>query len=165
MAAGRWWTGTKAGESINSQAGANPVGVALESVPINGANRSAPLGFEDKSQFHGSVLELRDALSASGVNDATIGVRGSSVTGSSFKTGTPFGPKSDIDFFVESGQLTEAYKPSRNIPGFIHPNKIMNDYPLLSQWSEKWTGVLGRDVTPGAFQPGTLPQHPAIIAR
>jgi hypothetical protein len=77
----------------------------------------------------------------------------------------PFGAASDIDFFVESGQLTQGCKTSRNIPGFVHPEKILNDYPLLNGWTQKWTEILGREATPGAFQPGTLPQSPAILVK
>ncbi|MDO3559512.1 hypothetical protein [Ralstonia pseudosolanacearum] len=101
----------------------------------------------------------------SGSKDATIGVRGSSVTGRSLTKGTPFGPQSDIDFFVESRQLTDGYSTSKNIPGFVHPNKILPDYPLLQDWAESWTKTLGRDVTPGAFVPGTLPKQPSIIVK
>jgi hypothetical protein len=101
----------------------------------------------------------------SGVTDATVGVRGSSVTGVSLTKGTPFGPQSDIDFFIESKQLTDGYTTSKNIPGFVHPGKILPDYPLLQDWSTTWTNTLGRDVTPGAFVPGTLPTQPTIVVR
>ncbi|GLR14009.1 hypothetical protein GCM10007907_27990 [Chitinimonas prasina] len=139
--------------------------VPSKGVPINGATRTTPLGFNQEPQFLNAAQELQDALKASGINDATIGVRGSSVTGYSLTKGTKFSPQSDIDFFVESGQLTEAYKTSKNIPGFVHPNKILPDYPLLQDWAAKWTNTLGRDVTPGAFVPGTLPGQPSILVK
>ena len=85
------------------------------------------------------------------------------MTGYSFRTGAPIGPQSDIDFFIESEQLTDGYSTSQNIPGFVHPGKILPDYPLLQQWPTKWTNVLGRDVTPGAFVPNTVPNQPAIL--
>jgi hypothetical protein len=137
----------------------------LEGVPINGATRTVPLGFNPPEQFTTAAQQLQDALVRSGVTDATVGVRGSSVTGVSLTKGTPFGPQSDIDFFIESRQLTEGYKTSKNIPGFVHPGKILPDYPLLQDWSTTWTNTLGRDVTPGAFVPGTLPSQPSIVVR
>ena len=53
----------------------------ITTVPINGATRSVPLGFKDDAQFLQAARELQDALKSSGINDATVGVRGSSVTG------------------------------------------------------------------------------------
>lgn len=134
-------------------------------VPINGATRTVPLGFNLPKQFTTAAQQLQDALVRSGVTDATVGVRGSSVTGVSPRKGTLFGPQSDIDFFIESRQLTDGYRTSKNIPGFVHPGKILPDYPLLQDWSTTWTKTLGRDVTPGAFVPGTLPSQPTIVVR
>ncbi|WP_157768638.1 hypothetical protein [Burkholderia ambifaria] len=142
-----------------------PESPSLTSVPINGATRTVPLGFMSERRFVAAAQELQNALVKSGITDATIGVRGSSVTGYSLTKGTPFGPRSDIDFFVESRQLTDGYRASRNIPGFVHPNKILPDYPLLQDWAARWTSTLGRDVTPGAFVPGTLPSQPSIVVR
>jgi hypothetical protein len=157
---------------VGSRFFANKVGnigaedvITAKSIPINGSSRNFPLGFEAETQFHGAALELSSALKSSGIMDATVGVRGSSVTGVNYSTGQTFRPTSDIDFFIESGQLTEGYKASRTIPGFVHPDKVLRDYPLLSDWSQKWKGILGRDITPGAFQPGTLPPHPAILVK
>ncbi|WP_242628949.1 LysM peptidoglycan-binding domain-containing protein [Xanthomonas oryzae] len=151
-----------------SQGGISSVigaGSGITGVPINGATRNVPLGFSPSEQFIAAAQQLQDALVQSGVTDATVGVRGSSVTGSSSIKGTQFGPQSDIDFYVESHQLTDGYSTSKNIPGFVHPRKILPDYPLLQDWSTKWTGILGRDVTPGAFVPGTLPVVPSIVVK
>ncbi len=128
-----------------------------------------PLGFKDEPQYHQCMSELEDALAEEGVTDATIGVRGSAVTGQSSKGG-PFrwvaeGGKapSDVDVFVESEQLTRGLSESKSIPGFVHPNKVMAEHPALEQWSAKWSGELGREITPGAFKPGTVPEGPKII--
>jgi hypothetical protein len=67
-------------------------------------------GFASAEQFGQANAELTQALEARGVTDATIGVRGGSVTGASFRTGEPFGPVSDIDFYAESEQLTNGLK-------------------------------------------------------
>lgn len=92
-----------------------------------------------------------------------MGVRGSSVLGHSPRKGTTFGPQSDIDFFVESAKLTQGYSTSKNIPGFVIPKKILPDYPALQDWSKTWSSTLKRDVTPGAFVPGTVPNEAAIL--
>lgn len=138
---------------------------SLIGVPINGATRTVPLGFNPETQFTAAAQDLLDVLTQSGITDATIGVRGSSVTGFSLTKGTVFGPQSDIDFFIESRQLTDGYTTSKNIPGFVHPNKILTDYPLLRDWSTNWTSTLGRDVTPGVFLPGKLPIQPSIVVK
>jgi hypothetical protein len=64
-----------------------------------------------------------DAMAENGINDATVGVRGSSVTGfggnpRSPTFGQPFGLSSDIDLFVESSDVVSAFK---NQPNFVHP--------------------------------------------
>ena len=130
----------------------------------NAAKTAVPRGFASAEQFGQASAELRTALQSNGITDATIGVRGSSVTGTSFKTGQPFGPASDIDFFVESGQLTNGLKTSSSIPGFVHPDKVMKAFPDLRAWSESWSSTLGRPISPGGFVPGTVPSHPTIIA-
>ena len=141
--------------------GANSVG--LTATPVNGATRTVSLGFQSEVQQAQAIQELQGALNASGITDATIGVRGSSVTGSSYRTGAPFRPASDVDTFIESAQLTEGLSTSKKIPGFVHPDKIMDAYPLLGQWATDWSKILGRDITPGAFTLGNVPNHPAII--
>jgi len=138
---------------------------AERAVAINGAPRSVPLGFQSESHFLNAADELYSALRASGIDDAVIGVRGSSVTGQSWRTGKPFGAKSDIDFFIESSRLTDGYLTSPNIPGFVNPKPILRDYPLLRDWSNKWQIDLGRKITPGGFVPGTVPSQPAILIR
>jgi len=90
-----------------------------------------------------------------------IGVRGSSVTNSSSKGG-PFRVQaenemkpSDIDVFVEFSDNI-VINSSKNIPGFIHPNKLFKQYPALQKWSDDWSKILGREITPGGFKPGTF---------
>ncbi|HTA93505.1 MAG TPA: hypothetical protein VK745_28195, partial [Polyangiaceae bacterium] len=105
--------------------------------------------------------ELAAALESSGVTDASIGVRGSSVTGTSF-TGEPFGPKSDIDFFAESEQLTAGLRTSTSIPGFVHPDRVSKAFPEVADWADRWTNELGRPVSLGGFVPGTVPDSLSI---
>ena len=148
-----------------------PEGVGLNrtagGVPINGATRNVPLGFESESQFLTASKELNDVMSAHGINDAIVGVRGSSVTGfggnpKSPTFGQPFGPTSDIDLFVESAVAVNAFKKQ---PGFVHPDKMINAFPGLDVWSQRWSDILGRPVSPAAWKPGARPPTPAILVK
>src|SRR5215213_4839307 len=63
-----------------------------------------------------------------GVQDARIGVRGSSVTGESRKGGSfrwSGSDPSDVDFFIESQTLAEGLRTSNNIERFVHPDRVM----------------------------------------
>jgi RHS repeat-associated protein len=118
--------------------------------------RTVPLGFASGQQFRQATAELEMALEKSGITDASIGVRGSSVIGISSETAAPFSAASDIDFFVESSQLTEGFQTSRNIPGFVHPDKISSSFDAIAEWSQIWSENLGRSVSVGGFRPGTV---------
>lgn len=137
---------------------------SLERTVVSAASaaETLPRGFANAGQFGQATAELEMALAKSGITDASIGVRGSSVTGVSFRTGKPFGPASDIDFFVESRQITEGLTTSPNIPGFVHPNKIGASFDPIAEWSQIWSENLGRKVSVGGFQPGTVPVGPVI---
>ncbi|WP_207306760.1 hypothetical protein [Xanthomonas oryzae] len=139
----------------------------FDGVPINGATRNVPLGFESEAQFHVAAQELMDVMVENGINDATVGVRGSSVTGVSSNPrsenfGKPFGPSSDIDMFIESAEVTSAFKKQ---PNFVHPDRMIDAYPSLDAWSLKWSNILGRPISPAAWKPGALPSTPAIMVK
>jgi RHS repeat-associated protein len=123
-----------------------------------------PRGFKSAEQFEQATQELSQALTESGINDASIGVRGSSVTGASSK-GVPFDSirKSDIDFFVESKQLTQGLKTQPNIPGMVHEDKISKAFAPIANWSQRWTLILGRKVGVAGFQPGMGPAGNGVI--
>ena len=145
-----------------------PLGNAsVAGVPINGATRNVPLGFESESQFLSAAKQLQDAMRANGITDATVGVRGSSVSGfggnpRSPTFGKPFGPTSDIDLFVQSAQAVGQFK---NQPNFIHPDKVIDAFPNLESWSQTWSDILGRPVSPAIWKPGALPSTPAILVK
>ncbi|MDU9413779.1 hypothetical protein [Pseudomonas sp. zfem005] len=101
------------------------------------------------------------ALKESGLECQSIGVRGSSITNPSSKCGSfrfdaQDGMKpSDIDVFIDLSKDI-AISSSENISGFIHPNKLFKRYPALKAWSDKWSKILGREITPGGFKLGTF---------
>ncbi len=43
-----------------------------------------------------------------------------------------------------------------NAGGFVHPDKLLKNFPELKNWSEKWGKILGREITPGGWNPGAL---------
>ncbi|RZJ57565.1 MAG: hypothetical protein EOO55_03110 [Hymenobacter sp.] len=120
-----------------------------------------PAGFPDAETFARAGEELKAALKESGLEYKAIGVRGSSVTGLSSKGGSfrltaQNGLKaSDVDTFIDLSKEVDLTS-SKSIPGFIHPDKLLKRYPALKEWSRKWSRELGREITPGAFMPGTF---------
>lgn len=56
----------------------------------------------------------------------------------------------DEDIPVSGGQAR---------PDFIHPDKLMQRYPALREWSEKWSKVLKREITPAAIKPKKPPTN------
>jgi RHS repeat-associated protein len=118
-----------------------------------------PLGFKNAEQFAQARAELAEAVSESGFLDASVGVRGSSITGLS-RSGLPFGAGSDIDFFFESRQLPLVLRASTNIGSFFHPRIIGAIYPAIGSWGQRWSGILGRKVSAGAFWSGMIPVGP-----
>ena len=112
--------------------------------PPEGTPRDYPLGFESRRLFHRLAKQLKRAA---GVQDAIVGVTGSSTSGVSYKTGEPFGPASDIDFFIVSDELA-AQVPRR----FVRPNELIDMgatlyFDELRRFEELATQELGRKVT------------------
>ena len=149
---------------VKAEAGALVKAEARQAAGSGLAGKAAeklPRGFTSSEQFSQAGRELSDALKKSGIEVSQTGVRGSSVTGVSSKGGafrevpTDNLKASDIDAFVELISPMNV-RTSSKIPGFIHPDKLMKRYPALQEWSEKWTKLLGREITPAGFQPGTF---------
>jgi hypothetical protein len=150
---------------LRKQAEKPPVSTADDKAPVKVPPRKYPYGFKDEAQYRRAMNELNEALKKSGIDDANIGTRGSAVSGISSKGGPfridtdpPLKP-SDIDVFIESKKLTDGIKTSANIPGFAHPERVMDKYPALREWSNRWSSILGREITPGGFRPGTVPTN------
>jgi len=124
-----------------------------------------PKGFANSKQFAEVGSELKAALEKAGIKFRRIGVRGSSVTNISSKGGafreTAIGnlKASDIDVFVEFSKQSGL---KANSAGFVHPDKLFKQFPELKEWSEKWGEILGRDITPGGWNPGAL-KDPNVI--
>lgn len=154
----------QAGDALANCSGANCVrafGIAALAVATDGESGAVPLGFKSAEQFGQACSELCSVLSEAGISDATVGVRGSSVTGSNFETGAPFGESSDIDFFVVSGELTDGLRT--NSYGMVGPWAVEANYPGIAAWSDNWSGILGRDVSVAGF--ANMPPGPVILGK
>ncbi|HEY4063621.1 MAG TPA: RHS repeat-associated core domain-containing protein, partial [Puia sp.] len=123
-----------------------------------------PRGFKDAEQFSKVGEELTEALNKSGIKFKEIGVAGSSVTGVSSKGGefreiAENGMKaSDIDVFIVLDEDIPIKGGVRR-PDFIHPDKLLKQYPALREWSEKWSEILKREITPAAIKPEKPPTN------
>jgi RHS repeat-associated protein len=129
---------------------------------ISEVAKEIPHGFTGPEQFGAAKSDLHAALAQHGVTDAQVGVRGSAVTGVGFKSGKAFGPHSDIDFFVESDQLVSGLPTSQKVPGMVKPEVLMDKFPALQSWSDRWSETLGREVSPAGFGKGSVPEGPQI---
>ncbi|WP_240619277.1 RHS repeat domain-containing protein, partial [Chitinophaga costaii] len=156
-----WDLAQKAGKGDEKAIGAIGFEVVLFALPVGEEAKVAsviPRGFKNAAQFAKVGEELSIALDKSGIKYKEIGVRGSAVSGISSKGGfwresAMNGlPASDIDVFVT---LEEDIPVSGglNRPQFIHPDKMIKAYPELKAWSQKWTNILGREITPAADKP------------
>lgn len=74
--------------------------------------RSVPLGFPNPDSFASFGRQLYAGLTAAGYPDVYAAMRGSAVTGESFRTGVPFdaGRRSDLDVAIASSSLFQRAK-------------------------------------------------------
>ena len=123
-----------------------------------------PRGFKDAEQLTKVGEELVEALNKSGIKFKEIGIAGSSVTGVSSKGGefreiANNGMKaSDIDAYIILDEDIPVSGGAKR-PDFIHPEKLMKKYPALREWSEKWSDILKREITPAAIKPKKPPTN------
>jgi len=145
--------------------GKSPDAARLSAEEVNGPRivnngKVVPFGFKSAEQYNQAMTELDSAMKASGI-DGRIGARGSAVTGvrspkkagggGLFDSGKDI---SDIDVFIEARNLRGSTPRSP----FTHPAYLQRQYPALQKWSQKWTKELGRPISVGGWQPGSLPR-------
>lgn len=109
-----------------------------------------PLGFTDDEQFTQAARRLRDAA---GVEDAQVGIRGSATTGQSAQAGAPFGPASDLDFFLVSDALhSQALAAGANdAKGALRVGATQRYFPALTALEKSLSAELGRKMTVRIF--------------
>jgi RHS repeat-associated protein len=76
------------------------------------SNRGIPGGFGSRAEYKSFGDTARNGAKSAGYGDATITLRGSAVTGRSYRTGQPFdyGRLSDLDVGIASKSLFDAAK-------------------------------------------------------
>ncbi len=110
---------------------------------------AVPRGFSSGGQFEGALTRFR---SAAAVDDAVIGVRGSAATGVRHGGG-PFGPASDIDFFIVSDELFSrgVAAGARHTGGALRVGDTLRYFPELATVEGQLTQELGRKTTIRVF--------------
>ena len=115
---------------------------ALSKAAKRVAQERLPAGFANVGQFAESIKTIGKVDLG---EDAMIGIRGSSATGRSFREGIPFGPHSDIDFFVVSDKYYEkalqlGIRPQK--PGVLKVGHTLN-FPELRKAELRLEAMLG----------------------
>ena len=105
------------------------------------------------------MTDFRRALTESGYPEAQIGVSGSSITGHSYRPPhysfdkNPRGKLSDIDVFFVSDKVKHR----------ITAEIWVESNSALKIWSEEWTKILGREITPMGFK--KIRERPSLILK
>lgn len=112
-------------------------------------------GFENVAQYHKITGGLQEIARSLDKGDEIIGIRGSSVRGTSFHTGKPFGEGSDIDFFIVSDELIKRFRKYGIEPD--QKGKILldtkdyienlNKIPEFKKWVEMSSKELGKETS------------------
>ncbi|MDR3616751.1 MAG: hypothetical protein P4L53_24555 [Candidatus Obscuribacterales bacterium] len=132
------------------------VGVTEEQI-AHMFDKSCPLGFKDAEQFAQFKSELSKTLCESGLEDATIGMKGTSTTFYSEsiykKLGHHFDalPKpSDCDLDISSSTLVKrmqdfGFEPTPDA-GVYKARHVLGAFPPLEEFCNKWARTLQRPV-------------------
>jgi hypothetical protein len=125
---------------------------------------------QDAGQVTERLGRLRNLLRNAGYDDVSVGIRGSSVVGTSNRTGASFGSGSDIDFFITSASLERKFASQiTNASRYLDPDVLRREAPelfrILEAFGLESTTQIGRTasvrlVESSALAPGsyvTLP--------
>jgi hypothetical protein len=121
-------------------------------------SKKLPLGFKNEEQFATFKTELNQVMSKSGLDDAEVGLKGTSTTFYSENPGKPVGhhwdadpvKKGDYDLNIDSEKMVQKFQGSSISPsekyGIFRTRDVTETYPELRNFSQKWSKILGRDV-------------------
>jgi hypothetical protein len=118
-----------------------------------------PFGFASKDQFQQAMKELQALFDKQSIQ-ASLGVRGSSVTGFSHDTKSAFAKGKDIDVFVESAVFA-GQKGSRGAPGMAYTGAVDKVAPGVRDWADSWSATLGHPVSVGGW--ATVPSGSTVM--
>ncbi|WP_230942042.1 PAAR domain-containing protein [Burkholderia stagnalis] len=120
--------------------------------------KECPLGFKSPEQFTEFKTGLNDALKRAGLDDAEIGMKGTSTTFYSENPGKPLGHHwdadpvnpGDYDLNITSDKMVSKMQdlgisPSEKY-GVFKTRDIQETFPELDEFRSGWSKELGRDV-------------------
>ena len=121
--------------------------------------KRCPLTFESPKQFRKFKQELTEALRVSGLPEGKARMKGTSTTFYSENPDKPLGHRfdadskkpADIDINIEGAGMVERMKsaglpPAEGDNPIFSTRKMMQQYPALKLFSEKWSAELKREV-------------------
>jgi hypothetical protein len=132
-------------------------------------NKQAPLGFENPEQFQTFKQELSQALQKDGLNDAEVGMKGTATTFYSENPSKPVGHfwdadpnhPGDYDLNLSSDKMAQQMGNAGIDPspkyGVFRTADINSQFPAVSDFSAKWSGILGRDVNVVGYPAEVVP--------
>jgi hypothetical protein len=126
-----------------------------------------PNGFASAAQFQQALTELLAAARNSGLSDAQVGIRGSSLTGVGFKKGVRDilelrTVPNDFDFFIESEIMFSKVSAASLLEGQIEGRILMQKYPEMRRWATTWCKALNRSLIEGPKPWGWKPQSAGV---
>lgn len=123
--------------------------------------KKVPLGFKSEEQFQQFQSEFGTALKESGLDDAQVGMKGTSTTFYSENVWDPAKPlgyhwdsnpaqPADYDLNITSDKMLDKMAEADISPnpktGAFKTRDLKAQFPALDDFSSKWTTELGRDV-------------------
>ncbi len=146
------------------------VGVTQQQIQLMKA-KILPLGFKNEAQFKQFKLDLDTSLKEAGLNDADIGLTGTSTTFYSENPGKRTGhhwdadPKNigDFDFNITSSTMVKKFKEAGREAsekyGVFTRHYIQTTFPALDSFRIKWSNILNREVNFAGY-PKPVPRDP-----
>jgi putative peptidoglycan binding protein len=131
--------------------------------------KKAPLGFKSPEQFDAFQNDLSEALRQDGLDDAQVGMKGTATTFYSENPGKPPGHfwdadpthPGDYDLNLASDKMAQQMQQQgvqvSPTYGIYKTRDINSQFPAVSDFSAKWSGILGRDVNVVGYPADTVP--------
>jgi len=132
-------------------------------------SKEAPLGFQNPRQFESFKQDLLEALRRDGLDDAVIGMKGTATTFYSENPDKPVGHfwdadplhPGDYDLNIASDnmarELEEIGIEVSATYGVYRTRDIYSRFSGLGEFSDRWSGMLGRTVNIVGYPAGIVP--------
>jgi RHS repeat-associated protein len=171
---GLWGGGNLHGYAPNPTEWVDPLGLSAERQRSKRCGTSQyqgkeVRGFSNAGEIQERLGNLKNRLRALGINDATVGIRGSSVTnisskGGGFRQNCEIGKPSDVDFYVSSPTLDRMLKEEFGPDGLIKPREVKSAnaelHKVFQDFGTQTSGQLGRGASVGILRSDTAGKIP-----